>query len=97
MKLENRLYYDVPTGRIIYQTGEASGDVLPHPEVTEMSYITVPYGSIDYTKGYISEVKDGKPVFVDFENSLSEVELENVKLKEDILLLQTENEVGGIL
>ncbi|MBY2605484.1 hypothetical protein KWU03_20355, partial [Clostridioides difficile] len=40
-------------GKILLQTGEATGDLLEHDEITELHCIDVPYGSIDYTRNRI--------------------------------------------
>ncbi|WP_044490045.1 hypothetical protein, partial [Clostridioides difficile] len=55
MNRANRIIYD-QTGKILLQTGEATGDVLEHDEITELHCIDVPYGSIDYTKNRITGI-----------------------------------------
>ncbi|HEK8705067.1 TPA: hypothetical protein STU26_003715, partial [Clostridioides difficile] len=47
MERGNRIIYD-QTGKILLQTGEATGDVLEHDEITELHCIDIEYGSIDY-------------------------------------------------
>lgn len=98
MKLGNRIYYDKESRQIIHQTGEHSGTLFPHPVISEILYIDIPFGSINYNTHYVAGVDEsGKLVFAEYEREQSETELENARLKDDILLLQTENEVGGIL
>ncbi|MDM5230169.1 hypothetical protein [Lysinibacillus pakistanensis] len=98
MQLDNRIIYNKVTGTILHQSGEAKGDVVPHEEDVELAFIDVPYGSIDYSKSYIQRIdEDGNPVIKEYDRELSPVEIENAKLKEDIILLQTDSEVGGIL
>ena len=46
MNRANRIIYD-QTGKILFQTGEATGDVLEHDTITELHYIDVGYGNID--------------------------------------------------
>lgn len=36
--------------------GEATGDILEHDTITELHYIDVEYGSIDYSKQYIESI-----------------------------------------
>ncbi|ERM28689.1 putative phage protein [Clostridioides difficile P41] len=52
MNRANRIIYD-QTGKILLQTGEATGDILQHDTITELHCIDVEYGSIDYTKNRI--------------------------------------------
>ncbi len=52
MNRANRIICD-QTGKILLQTGEATGDVLPHDEITELHCIDVLYGSIDYTRNRV--------------------------------------------
>lgn len=99
MQLPNRVFYDVPTGIIIHQTGEHVGEHLcPYPEVTEIAYLDLSFGEIDFNTHYVERIDaEGKPVIKEYAKELTSVEIENAKLKEDIILLQTDSEVGGIL
>lgn len=98
--MDNRLVYDTSTGRIICQTGEAIGDVLPHDEWGALAYIDVPYGSVDYTKSFIKAVdlETLSPVFEAYPvPEPTEEQLKINQLEEDILLLKTDANEGGIL
>jgi len=98
MQLDNRVIYNTRTGTIIYQTGEATGDVVPHETDVQLAYLDIPYGSLDYSKFYVQRIdEDGNSVIKEHERELTLIEIENAKLKEDIILLQTDSEVGGIL
>lgn len=98
MQICNRIFFDKPTGVLIYQTGEHQGTVSPHHEVTEIDFIDIPFGSINYDTHFIESIDaEGNPVIKEYPKELTPIEIENAKLKEDILLLKTENEVGGIL
>ncbi|MFQ4801036.1 hypothetical protein C4U87_01055 [Clostridioides difficile] len=44
MNRANRIIYD-QTGKILLQTGEATGDVLEHDTITELHCIDIEYGS----------------------------------------------------
>ncbi|HHS9428024.1 TPA: hypothetical protein ACTWTT_003742, partial [Clostridioides difficile] len=52
MERGNRIICD-QTGKILLQTGEATGDILEHDEITELHFVDIPYGSIDYTRNRI--------------------------------------------
>ncbi|HBF3268675.1 TPA: hypothetical protein KOB66_002563, partial [Clostridioides difficile] len=45
MNRANRIIYD-QTGKMLLQTGEATGDVLEYDTITELHCIDIPYGSI---------------------------------------------------
>lgn len=97
MQICNRVIFDKPTGVIFYQTGEHQGEVTPHPNVTEIDFIDIPFGSIDYNTHYIDSIdEEGNPVIMSYDNPESE-EQRKIRELEDALLIQTENEVGGIL
>ena len=49
MNKANRIIYD-QAGKIWLQTGEATGDIQDFTTITELNFIDVEYGSIDYTK-----------------------------------------------
>jgi len=64
--------------------------------VTDFAVLEVPTGEINYDTHYIESIdENGKPVVKAKE--LMPAEMKNAKLKEDILLLQTDAQVGGIL
>ena len=91
----NRIIYDGATGVILYQTYDSEG-ANPHQEISELKYVDLPFGFINYDTHYIGSInKDGEPIIKMKE--LSPTELENAKLKEDIILLQADAEAGGIL
>lgn len=87
----NRIFYDKSTGKILYQL------FMDDPEtVTDFTILEIPEGEINYDTHFIESINsEGVPVVNAKE--LTPMEMENEKLKEDILLLKTENEVGGIL
>lgn len=55
MNRNNRIIYN-QDGKIIFQTGEATGDVSEHDTITELHYLDVEFGSIDYSKLYIESI-----------------------------------------
>lgn len=86
----NRIIYN-QDGKIIFQTGEATGDVLEHDTITELHYLDVEFGSIDYSKQYIESInpitkelniKDIEVVLTDEQKRLQALEKELSILKE---------------
>lgn len=87
----NRIFYDKSTGKILYQHFMESPEV-----VTDFAVLEIPEGEINYDTHIIESIdSDGRPVVKAKE--LTPVELEKEKLKEDILLLKTDANEGGIL
>ncbi|ATP40691.1 hypothetical protein CSE16_11885 [Solibacillus sp. R5-41] len=85
-------------GNIIHTEGECSGDVLSRKELTSIDYIDLEYGEIDLTKWDVVGIDTVtlKPILV--EKPIYETEEQRrIRELEDELLLQTENEFGGIL
>lgn len=97
MSRANRIIYD-QTGKILLQTGEATGDVLEHDTITELHYIDVEYGNIDYSKQYIESINPitKEPILKDIPIYLSEEEKRIQELENQILLNENEK-VGGLL
>ncbi|WP_312130147.1 hypothetical protein [Lysinibacillus capsici] len=98
--IHNRVVYEKLTGRIIYQTGESVGNVVPYGDWGELSYMDIPYGSVDYSKAFIKEISlDTLAPIIELypEPELTTEQLRIKQLEEDILLLQTDAQVGGIL
>ncbi|HEL5635400.1 TPA: hypothetical protein UON69_003606 [Clostridioides difficile] len=91
MNRGNRVIYN-QDGKIIFQTGEATGDVLEHDTITELNFIDVEFGSIDYSKQYIESInpvtkelniKDLEVVLTDEQKRLQALEKELSMLKEE--------------
>lgn len=95
MERGNRIIYN-QSGEIIFQTGEAIGDVLPHAEITELHYLDIEYGSIDYSKQYVESinVKTKEPVIKNITLILTEEE-KRIQELENQLLLSVNQELGG--
>ncbi|HBF5469485.1 TPA: hypothetical protein KOQ73_003902, partial [Clostridioides difficile] len=55
MNRGNRIIYN-QDGKILLQTGEATGDILEHDTITELNFIDLEFGSIDYSKQYIESI-----------------------------------------
>ncbi|MEG0380923.1 MAG: hypothetical protein RR603_04400 [Kurthia sp.] len=93
-----RVIFDELSGNIVATVGEMWGEttVPQHIKITKLAHIDLPYGHVP-EGGYVESIDPvtRKPV-IRFTNS-SENQKRINRLEEDVLLLQTENESGGIL
>ncbi|HBE9993463.1 TPA: hypothetical protein KNJ98_004075, partial [Clostridioides difficile] len=96
MNVPNRVIYD-QTGKIIFETGESCGDVLPHNKITELDYIDIPYGSIDYIKNRIIgiNIETKQPILEEIPVYVSE-EKKRIQELENQVLLNENEKVGGL-
>ncbi|WP_131745059.1 hypothetical protein, partial [Clostridioides difficile] len=80
------------------QTGEATGDILEHDEITELHFVDIPYGSIDYTKNRITgiNIETKEPILEEIPIFVSEEE-KRIQELENQLLLNENEKVGGLL
>ena len=93
-KTGTRVFYDAADGRIVAILHRLIGG-LPRQPITDLQYMDIPYDGFDPLKADIERIEDGKPVIV---STYVETEQERqIRELEDQLLLQAENEVGGIL
>ncbi len=97
MNRANRIIYD-QTGKMLLQTGEATGDVLEYDTITELHCIDIPYGSIDYTKNRIIgiNIETKEPILEEIPVFISEEE-KRIQELENQILLNENKKVGGIL
>ncbi|EOY7138244.1 hypothetical protein ACQD5V_003382 [Clostridioides difficile] len=97
MNVPNRVIYD-QTGKIIFETGESCGDVLPHNKITELDYIDIPYRSIDYIKNRIIgiNIETKQPILEEIPVYVSE-EKKRIQELENQVLLNENEKVGGLL
>ncbi|HEK8692513.1 TPA: hypothetical protein ACGY75_003437 [Clostridioides difficile] len=97
MNRANRIIYN-QNGKILLQTGEATGDILEHDTITELHYIDVEYGSIDYTRNRITSInpETKQPIVEEIPVYLTEEEKKIQELENQILLNENEK-VGGLL
>ncbi|MBH7626496.1 hypothetical protein K9768_19925, partial [Clostridioides difficile] len=74
------------------------GDILEHDTITELHYIDVEYGSIDYTRNRIIgiNIETKEPILEEIPVFISEEEKRIQELENQILLNENEK-VGGIL
>ncbi|HBF1907191.1 hypothetical protein [Clostridioides difficile] len=97
MDRANRIICD-QIGKILLQTGEATGDILEHDIITELHCIDIPYGSIDYTKNRIIgiNIETKEPILEEIPIFVSEEE-KRIQELENQLLLNENEKVGGLL
>ncbi|HFG9578338.1 TPA: hypothetical protein ACGI4I_003882 [Clostridioides difficile] len=97
MERGNRIIYD-QTGKILLQTGETTGDILEHDEITELHCIDIEYGSIDYTKNRIIgiNIETKEPILEEIPTFISDEEKRIQELENQLLIAENEK-VGGIL
>ncbi|HBH0730608.1 TPA: hypothetical protein KR552_003192 [Clostridioides difficile] len=95
MNRANRIICD-QTGKILLQTGEATGDILEHDIITELHCIDIPYGSIDYTRNRITgiNIETKQPILEEIPVYLTEEE-KRIQELENQLLLSVNQEIGG--
>ncbi|HBF9980888.1 TPA: hypothetical protein KPB42_003836, partial [Clostridioides difficile] len=95
MNRANRIIYD-QTGKILLQTGEATGDILQHDTITELHCIDVEYGSIDYTKNRIIgiNIETKEPILEEIPIFVTEEEKRIQELENQLLIAENEK-VGG--
>ncbi|MGO0903549.1 hypothetical protein ACYZFO_10670 [Clostridioides difficile] len=92
MNRGNRIIYN-QDGNILLQTGEATGDVLEHNVITELHYLDVGYGSIDYSKQCIESINPitKEPVLKDIPVVLTDEQKRLKLLEEELSMLKEEN------
>ncbi|WP_077737525.1 hypothetical protein, partial [Clostridioides difficile] len=86
MNRANRIIYD-QTGKMLLQTGEATGDVLEYDTITELHCIDIPYGSIDYTKNRIIgiNIETKEPILEEIPTFISDEEKRIQELENQLL------------
>ncbi len=92
MNRNNRIIYN-QDGKILLQTGEATGDVLEHDTITELHYLDVEFGSIDYSKQYIESINPvtKEPIIKDIEVILTDEQKRLQALEKELSMLKEEN------
>ncbi|MCC0665353.1 hypothetical protein [Clostridioides sp. ZZV15-6597] len=92
MNRNNRIIYD-QTGNIWLQTGEATGDIREWSEITELNFLDIEFGSIEYTKQYIESINPvtKKPVLRDVEFVLTDEQKRLEALEKELSMLKESN------
>lgn len=97
MQIGNRIIYD-QDGEILLQTGEMQGEVLPRKEITELHFIDLDYGAINFQTHRLVAIdpKTKQPILEEMSIQLTPEE-QKIKELEDQLLLMADANTGGIL
>lgn len=101
--LGNRVFYDSATGVKLWETGEVFESTEPvyHRDITgQIDYVDLNANSYDQSKVFIASInpETKEPVFGTYPvPEPTEDQLKIKQLEEDILLLQTDANEGGIL
>ncbi|HEK4578289.1 TPA: hypothetical protein SOK52_003218 [Clostridioides difficile] len=92
MNRNNRIIYD-RTGNIWLQTGEATGDIQEWSKITELNFLDVEFGSIDYSKQYIESINPvtKEPIIKDIEVILTDEQKRLQALEKELSMLKEEN------
>ena len=92
MNRANRIIYD-QTGNIWLQTGEATGDIQEWSKITELNFLDVEFGSIDYSKQYIESINPvtKEPIIKDIEVILTDEQKRLQALEKELSMLKEEN------
>ncbi|HBH1283027.1 TPA: hypothetical protein ACHVSD_000998 [Clostridioides difficile] len=92
MNRNNRIIYD-QTGNIWPQTGEATGDIQEWSKITELNFLDVEFGSIDYSKQYIESINPvtKEPIIKDIEVILTDEQKRLQALEKELSMLKEEN------
>ncbi|NMS91981.1 hypothetical protein HGQ85_18870 [Clostridioides difficile] len=92
MNRNNRIIYD-QTGKIWLQTGEATGDIKEWAEITELNFLDIEYGSIDYGEQYIESINPltKEPIIKDIPVILTDEQKRLKVLEEELSMLKEEN------
>jgi len=88
MKIGDRIIFD-QNGNILVQLGQMQGDVLPRKEITELNYIDLEYGEVDYLKYKIIsiDITTKRPVLKSIEIPKTEEQLRIEELENQLLLM----------
>lgn len=85
-------------GEIICIIHQMAGDVLPHKKITSLHHIDLEYDALDFSTHQIVgvDVETMKPILEEIPVPENE-EQRKIRELEDALLLQADNDIGGIL
>ncbi len=79
MQRGNLVIYDI-TGKIVFQTGEAEGNIFPHEYPVGIPYIEIPFGTMSQKRVIsidVSDPKKHKPIFENIPYTPTYEDLEN--------------------
>lgn len=98
----NRIFFDSATGVKLWETGPIfeTTKLVAHQEIVgQIDFIDLEVNSYDHTKVFIASInpETKEPVFEAYPTQATEDQMRIKQLEEDVLLLQTDANEGGIL
>ena len=93
-KTGTRVFYDAANGNLVATLHRVFGGIERQP-IEQLEYLDIGFDNFDPMTHEIVSVENGQPVIVSIYQE--SVEEKRIRKLEDALLLQAENEVGGIL
>lgn len=93
-KVGTRVFYDKNTGQVLSILHRVDGGIVRTP-IGELAYLDMDYDEFDPSKFDIRDVTGGKPTLISTYQETAEEK--RIRELEDALLLQAENDIGGIL
>lgn len=97
MEVGKLIIYD-DKGKILFQSGEGKGDLIPYDKNMKVDWLEIKYNSIDYSRYRIVSinVETREPILEVIKVELTEEEKRIQELENQILLNENEK-VGGLL
>lgn len=98
LKVGTRIIFDATDGEIVDIYGEMSGGVTARKQIGQLDYMDLEYGEVNLLTHKIIgiDMVSRKPILEEIPTTESE-DQRRIRELEDALLLQTDNEIGGIL
>ena len=93
-KTGTRIFYDAANGNVVATLHRVFGGIERQP-IEQLEYLDFGFDNFDPLTHEIISVENGQPVIVSIYQESEEEK--RIRELEDALLLQTENEIGGIL
>ena len=93
-KTGTRVFYDAANGNVVATLHRVFGGIERQP-IEQLEYLDIGFDSFDPMSQEVVSVENGQPVIVSIYQESEEEK--RIRELEDVLLLQAENEVGGIL
>lgn len=97
MEVGKLIIYD-NKGKILFQSGEGKGDLIPYDKNMKVDWLEIKYNSIDYSKYRIVgiNVETKEPILEEIKVELTDEEKRIQELENQILIAENEK-VGGLL
>ncbi|HHY0047702.1 TPA: hypothetical protein ACVT6Z_001287 [Clostridioides difficile] len=97
MEVGKLIIYD-NKGKILFQSGEGKGDLIPYDKNMKVDWLEIKYNSIDYSRYRIVSinVETREPILEEIKVELTEEEKRIQELENQLLIAENEK-VGGLL